>query len=621
MGSGFFIGRMAACWHPAWCVLVVMMLLAGNPVHADDRLVSPVVVGADDVRVDVSLHLGYLEDVSSTLSFDQVVRRWNADANLTPPRRAHNFGFTNSTYWFRLQLHNTGPARRWVLEGLYPIIDEMELFLVRAEGEPTRQLTGDTVPFRQRSLDHHNINYHFPMAEGESVDIYLRVATTGSIQMRMLLWEHDEFASASRREGLLLGGYYGLMTAMLLFNLLIFLSIRDKNYLWYSAYIATYALLQLSLNGLAFEFLWPEWPWWNNRAVAFLTSLGMFTVLGFTNSFLAMRVNAPRLSRLFGVFCAVFVVLALMALTYPDYSLVIRMATLFATVAILFVFLAAVLCWHRGYVPARYFLLAWVALLFGMICYTLKTFALLPANFFTDHAIQIGSAIEVVLLSIALADRLRHLARENERIQVAMQHELEVKVTQRTEALALANRELEALSHTDGLTGVFNRRYFDQRLVEECGRQSREGPLSLIMLDVDHFKRFNDEHGHQAGDACLIEIARRLQGLGWRSADRVARYGGEEFAVILPCTTAEGALLKAQQIMAAVRDEPVRWGNKELSVTVSLGIATADQQRGADPASLIAAADKALYQAKAAGRNQACTQSLDDPRAAGRAAV
>ncbi|MCH8498186.1 MAG: diguanylate cyclase [Marinobacter sp.] len=586
----------------------MLFLLPAVTAQAEAGKISPVTITADDTRKDVSLYLSYLEDVSSGLSFEQVVARWSRDASHTKPERAYNFGFTNSTYWFHLQIENLGPERRFVLEGLYPIIDEMELFLARSGGEVTSHLAGDTVPFANRSLSHHNINYTFDLAAGEVVDAYLRVATTGSIQMRMLLWDYDTFVSASRKEGLLLGGYYGLMSAMLIFNLLIFLSIRDKNYLWYSSYIGIYAVLQLSLNGLAFEFLWSGSPWWNNRAVAFLTSVGMFTVLGFTNSFLAMRVNAPHLSRLFGVLCGLFAVLAAMALLYPDYSLVIRLATLFATIAILFVFWAAVICWYRGYVPARYFLLAWVALLFGMICYTLKTFALLPANFFTDHAIQIGSAIEVVLLSIALADRLRHLARENERIQVAMQHELEVKVTQRTEALAQANRELEALSHIDGLTGVFNRRYFDQRLGEECGRQSREGPLSLIMLDVDHFKRFNDEHGHQAGDACLMEIARRLQDLGWRSADRVARYGGEEFAVILPCTTADGALMKAQQILEAVRAEPVSWGGKSLRVTVSLGVATADQQRGAAPASLIAAADKALYEAKAAGRNQACTQ-------------
>src|SRR5690606_29513222 len=129
---------------------------------------------------------------------------------------------------------------------------------------------------------------------------------------------------------------------------------------------------------------------------------------------------------------------------------------------------------------------------------------LLPANFLTDHAIQIGSAFEVVLLSMALADRLRIVTQENQRMQTAHTEELEARVRERTQALEEANRRLAALSATDGLTGVFNRRHFDQQLRLECNRGARRGPLSVLMVDVDHFKRLNDTYGHQVGDACLI---------------------------------------------------------------------------------------------------------------------
>lgn len=171
----------------------------------------------------------------------------------------------------------------------------------------------------------------------------------------------------------------------------------------------------------------------------------------------------------------------------------------------------------------------------------------------------------------------------------------------------------------DGLTGIANRRRFDEQLRTECERAQRSGdPLSLLMIDVDHFKSYNDCYGHPAGDACLIMVAGALQGLVSRPADHVARYGGEEFVVLLPHTELAGAAHLAERVVETVSmlGMPHEGSPRHRRVTVSVGVATARCNADgpcvpATPEALVSAADQALYAAKAAGRAQSRTYAQD----------
>ena len=175
------------------------------------------------------------------------------------------------------------------------------------------------------------------------------------------------------------------------------------------------------------------------------------------------------------------------------------------------------------------------------------------------------------------------------------------------EQLGDANRRLRVLAWQDGLTGVANRRRFDEALGQEYRRALRAGQsIALVMLDVDHFKRFNDTYGHLGGDACLQRIAAALVAHARRPADLPARYGGEEFAVLLPDTDIEGAQAFADGLQAALADLAIpHTAHPEGRVTVSIGIACTSPHSGdTGPAHLIEAADAALYRAKAGGRNR-----------------
>jgi len=190
--------------------------------------------------------------------------------------------------------------------------------------------------------------------------------------------------------------------------------------------------------------------------------------------------------------------------------------------------------------------------------------------------------------------------------------ELEELVDERTRALEATNAKLEALSNTDGLTCIANRRNFDRVFAQEWNRAQRAGTsLALILLDVDHFKHFNDRYGHLAGDDCLRTIAQALACAGQRAGDLTARFGGEEFVVLLPNTSPRGAREAAQRIQQEIWSLALPHEDTPCGIiTVSLGVATLTPSRLHCTQDMLRQADAALYQAKEAGRN--CLRTAAD---------
>ena len=211
----------------------------------------------------------------------------------------------------------------------------------------------------------------------------------------------------------------------------------------------------------------------------------------------------------------------------------------------------------------------------------------------------IVAVLAIALLTIAYQARIRNLTRR--------QAQLEAMVAARTHELEDSNAKLAELSSTDGLTGINNRRGFDAALESEWQRAARNGyPLALAMLDVDHFKAYNDHYGHQAGDQCLRTVADLIAAHGRRTSDLVARYGGEEFALLAPATDAAHALVIAKGICEELARLALPHAKSPYGVvTISIGVATAMPDDSTTWTALIEQADRALYRAKQEGRNRA----------------
>ena len=213
-----------------------------------------------------------------------------------------------------------------------------------------------------------------------------------------------------------------------------------------------------------------------------------------------------------------------------------------------------------------------------------------------------------VLILVALGATLyRALTRVRERDLLNL-------VEERTRQLADANALLRRLSNLDGLTGISNRRHFEESIIDEWARARRMAtPIALIMIDIDYFKDFNDGYGHQRGDDCLKQVASVLQASLRRTGDMVARYGGDEFIVVLPNTRMEGAFKIAEMLRICIDELKILHEKSPVKcVTVSLGVASCVPVEDIAPMDLIALSDRALYRAKRRGRN--CTAQAKDHR-------
>lgn len=224
-------------------------------------------------------------------------------------------------------------------------------------------------------------------------------------------------------------------------------------------------------------------------------------------------------------------------------------------------------------------------------------------------AIWIAGALAAVALIYAV--RVRQLQR-NERRLTHLVEERTAELRERTAQLEVANSALEELATVDSMTGLANRRRFDVFIQQEWARSVRTRlPLSLMLIDVDYFKKYNDRYGHPAGDECIRQVAAVLRAAANRVSDLTCRYGGEEFAVVLGVTDRAGALTVAENIRTAV--EMLRIPHEDAPsgiVTVSVGVGTRqhDGEYG-NPLALVASCDRALYEAKNLGRNRTCTDA------------
>jgi diguanylate cyclase len=324
---------------------------------------------------------------------------------------------------------------------------------------------------------------------------------------------------------------------------------------------------------------------------------------------------------------------ALFALSFVlPYSWTIRIAaaiTLPITITALFL---GYWRWWQSARFARFYCLAWTAILIGIAVLNASKFGWVPTNVWTENASQIGIVMLVILLSFTLADRINNdrilrlnaqavalgHARKARASQAALiqanaqaNQALEQRVLSRTNdlnaamaQLSEANARLQMLSTTDGLTQIGNRAFFDGAALTELRRAERQrAAVSIILMDIDHFKRINDTFGHPAGDACLRALADMLRPRIDRAGDILARYGGEEFIIALTGVDLNGSVALAEELRKATDRLRVEFEGKPLRFTASFGVVSVVPQTELSLEDLVSAADRALYDAKRNGRN------------------
>lgn len=429
------------------------------------------------------------------------------------------------------------------------------------------------------------------------------------------------------------GLFFGFLSAMVLTNLVLYFSSRAKTYFWYSLYVACLAG-SISAFNKSLHLGWLH----HTVTTQVLVVAGLIALAQFSRHLLRLDQRQGQLGKVPGIISLASLVAGSLSLVLDNQNkLFLLSAVILASLALLACI--GLLLWQKGR-NVQLFTLAtsimFVCTLMAMFDYLghsplpgelwLMLGAILDSSLLTsvvavDFAQERKEKLEAQQQALERAREVQKAQQENLQLQLQTQEDLESMVSERTLELEFALRELEEKNQAleeattrDALTGVRNRRFFDKRMQAEMRRARREqSPLSLLMLDIDHFKKVNDNYGHPAGDEVLKFVANAMKSQLKRPSDSVCRYGGEEFAVLLPNTPIEGASALAENIRSAVEAAEIPTMAGTIQVTLSLGVNTQYIGASLDPTDFIQDTDQALYQAKQNGRNRVAIASSVTP--------
>ena len=586
-------------------ILSLLLSLTAPARAAPVVAVSPQTTGLDLARA--------LESrlAAPDASLEQVLAD-RRDAWRANPRGLSNFGHSDQALWLHVRLRGLDnlSERAFIRHG-YPNTDFLDYWVLQEARIIAHHQGGDRRPFAVRPVADRLFLFPLPPAAGE-LDVYLRLASQGPLEAPLSLVTAPQASEDEQQSLFWIGLYFGVIAIMVLYNGFILLMVRSAAYLYYVLYVVCSAALQFLLFGLGFRYLWPESITLNNTLTMITPALVFFPAIGFVMRFVGIRaIGTPFEHRFANLLFAVCGLLLLSSLALP-YAVTLAGYKAMMFVSVATGFYLGVKYWLKGVKSARIFALAWFSYLVFILAYLLEMTGVIHSGGITRNALAIGSTLELALLSIAFADKMndekdKRLRAQNDLLEThqRMNANLDRMVRERTEALEIANRQLQEASVTDGLTHMRNRRFFEETSHAEYQRAYREKTcLSVLMVDIDHFKQVNDTYGHQFGDLCLQRAAELILASLKRAPDLAARYGGEEFVVLLPNTTPDGALTVAQQIHRTFANHEITDGTQSLRLTVSIGLAgeVPEQREGREK--LLKKADDYLYVAKRTGRNR-----------------
>ncbi|HOS39349.1 MAG TPA: 7TM diverse intracellular signaling domain-containing protein [Spirochaetota bacterium] len=413
---------------PARCILALTVLLAGvSAAHA------ALIVTDQDQRVMLGRHSEILEDPDGALGIEQVSGPAMAHRFERVTRDTVNRATVRGVFWLKVPIeYKPAPGGnrtpQWVLEIAYPSLETVTLFLPAGGGGWIVTQAGEALPYAVREILHRNPVFAVPLPRDRPVTIFIRAAVEKVMVLPPVLWQREAFVRAAYTEQLIHGLYFGIILVMVLYNLFVFISLRDPSYAFYVLYTASFGLFQFSFTGLAFEYLWPEAPAWNSMANVVLVFVSFSFAMQFSRHYLLMGRHWPLLARIMDGLTAVGVLCAGLTV-FVDRTMMTHASNLLPACGVVVFIAVGVLALRRKSRAARYFLVAWGAYIVGVTLFILKNLGVLPANIITMYDIQAGSAIEIILFSLGLADRINELRREREQSQqrlLTIQHEMDV---------------------------------------------------------------------------------------------------------------------------------------------------------------------------------------------------
>jgi diguanylate cyclase (GGDEF)-like protein len=589
-----------------WCLpLCLLLILISRHIGASE----PIGVGYDFKSISIGPNVDYYEDKDSLKSFADVQSPtidWK-----TSDMPQLSFGFSDSAYWVRIPIINeTARGVSLVLDIKNPFLDRVDLFVKRLF-ELDHSKAGDTQPFNERPIKHPNLLLPFELQPYDEIELFIRVESKGTIQIPMTLRTQSNFIEHNFVANSLSNLFYGVLLAISLYHLLVYLTVKDELYLLYTFFYTSIIGIYLSTDGVPNILFWPEHPEFTNYFLILSIGLSIFFPCYFSYGVLNLKEERPRWGYMMRAIGLLGLANGLLGFVVPYHEHLrwILLCSMISIVVNLACYLVRTL---DGFRSAKLMLLSGLCASVGFTVSILANFGWIPSTTWTEKAPYLGIILMAMMQAYALASRIslerELLAQEQHDLietQKMINQNLDAMIKERTYELEEANRRLVELSTTDPLTKLRNRRHFDDIYRTAFRHAARnQHPLSMLLLDIDHFKRVNDTYGHQFGDLCLIQSAKHILDCVRRPTDVVARYGGEEFVILLPETDIDGAILIGEMVNERFRNAHITAAGIDIIVTVSIGVVSMVPDIDTYEDQLLSEADKLLYVAKDRGRDR-----------------
>ncbi|MEX6501521.1 diguanylate cyclase [Pseudomonas sp. 25A3E] len=584
---------------------------------------TPLILSDTSSGRSLNDHIQLLEDVGARLDIADLADP-TVQARFRPADGRASVGQSRNPWWIKVQLAReaSAPGQWWLEVGAVTLLD-LQLYLPNKQGGWQQRQSGERVAFAAgRDHPYRRALFRLPALDEQPLTFYLRTYDPAGNSFPLRAWQIADLDLTAARENLVLGTIYGVIFALLLYNLFILFSLRDSAYFWYVLTTAFALVFILSMSGHGFQYLWPggEVPFWLDRIT--LPSLWGLCASRFAQTLMQTRRHVRWAHHLLSMACVVYL-LAIALDAFGQRGLAAWIIALLSLTSIPAALGSALIRWRQGFFPALLYLCGYGLVLGSISVLLLRATGVLQPSPLNAIVFPLAVAAESILFSFALAYRIQILKRERTmalnqadrekaarlaQVQ-ASADELHAAVIQRTAELAAANerlslreKELEHAAFHDALTELPNRRYLVERTSSALAHARRHGEsVALLLIDLDHFKPVNDRFGHDAGDLMLQVIGRRLRE-HVRSGDSVARLGGDEFAVLIGGDDAEQHARDIAERLLTELAHPVLYRSEPLSVTISIGGAIFPQH-AEHFSGLYKAADDALYRSKASGRS------------------
>lgn len=525
----------------------------------------------DKSSYDLSGYMEVLPDPANILTVQQAVNR--NDWTGTVRGKVPDLGFTQAAIWVRFSLANRADTpRKFYVSFEYPVTNSVSFYTKSPHGGFQEEHTGSSIPASTNVVPDRHFLFPLTIGSGETAVVYLRVHSTARMTLPIRVLSDQAMFRKAIKDYTIYGALFGLLALVMLY----FISVGSFLYrgtpIWLALY-STFFGLHTAIRGGFIRLLLPDSLVGITNILQLVVIAGLFfTGAKFFRLFLSLKSYSKTLDRIMAFFQYLSLTFILVFL-FPG-PLIMLSTFILIVINPLFSIGLAFYFWRKNVSNAGLFAIGWIVPHLVAVYDFFRLNGVIPYEPLGEWPIPFSLFIALLFLSIALI-------RQN-----AVDH---------------------LMAETDPLTCLANRRKLDKMLYQEWDRCRRlHSPLSIIMADVDLFKKYNDTFGHKAGDLYLCHIAGVLESHTQRTGDLAARYGGEEFVLLLPNMDSASAYTLAEKIRNAVSQAAnngiIRHpGHK---ITISLGIATAIPEEGRNPEDLILKADNAMYEAKRAGRNQ-----------------